>query len=54
MIAINPNWLVTAQQNLDYHQGGIKCYFLTYCFLMIFTSKSSVTPGFVNNGGIKG
>ncbi|HBW8443873.1 TPA: hypothetical protein MFM50_000718 [Klebsiella pneumoniae] len=45
MIAINPNWLVTAQQNLDYHQGGIRCYFLTCCFFNDFHLKKRRLTG---------
>ena len=53
-MAINPDWLVKAEGNCNYHQGGMRCYFLILCFISFFFLKAVIMEGFVNKGGIKG
>lgn len=36
-MAINPDWLVKAEENRNYHQGGIRYYFLILCFISSFS-----------------
>lgn len=40
-MAINPDWLAKAEGNRDYHQGGMRCYFLILCFISFFPKKPS-------------
>ncbi|STS91512.1 Uncharacterised protein [Klebsiella variicola] len=39
-MAINPDWLVKAEGNRNYHQGGMRYYFLIFMFYKLFFLKS--------------
>ena len=36
-MAINPDWLVKAEGNLNYHHGGMRYYFLILCSISFFS-----------------